>query len=258
MPVIQFLVFISLIISGCGPDSKRKEFAGNKELSGNNENLLVSACSESVCGEGKYCQTFVQQNSNYKKGTFVFKLKYSAQQDTVEVYIDGNLADQEDWDYFQDQNAISIQTTSFLAEQGSTIKVTYDTTSCVGSKTPLPPPQQCNKNCPPNKLLDLRTCTCKTPCCTGSECNQYCKPARHVPGSNATLPLVDKFNCWAGFSTEFTNNLVWHPCSCGNKTCPRGTTMDSTNCACICANPGQCNLSCSPGKIWNTAYQRCQ
>ena len=57
-----------------------------------------------------------------------FQLKYPVQMGTVEVYIDGVIAPQGDWNYLQNQNAIRFKTGLFANKEGkSTIKVTYQT-----------------------------------------------------------------------------------------------------------------------------------
>ncbi len=57
-----------------------------------------------------------------------FQLKYPAQMGTVEVYIDGVVASQGDWNYLQGQNAIRFREGLFAEKEGkSTIKVTYRT-----------------------------------------------------------------------------------------------------------------------------------
>ena len=57
-----------------------------------------------------------------------FQLKYPVQAGTVEVYIDGVVAPQGDWNYLPGQNAIRFKTGLFAEKEGkSTIKVTYRT-----------------------------------------------------------------------------------------------------------------------------------
>ena len=57
-----------------------------------------------------------------------FQLKYPAQLGTVEVYIDGSLAPQGDWNYLEGTNAIRFREGLFANKKGkSSIKVTYRT-----------------------------------------------------------------------------------------------------------------------------------
>ena len=146
-----FFLGLILLVFGCSPGTKKQEVSGKAKdpnpVKNSDSAESADTCPKNICGESESCEIFTQQNSNYETSeiAFLFQLKYPALTGNIEIYIDGVLVPQGDWNYLQDQNAIRIGADAFLKEEGSVVKVTYNTTeainkNCVGSSNPTPPP----------------------------------------------------------------------------------------------------------------------
>ena len=201
-----FFLGLILLVFGCSPGTKKQEVSGKAKdpNSVKNSDSAESAdtCPKNICGESESCEIFTQQNSNYETSeiAFLFQLKYPALTGNIEIYIDGVLVPQGDWNYLQDQNAIRIGADAFLKEEGSVVKVTYNTTeaineNCVGNSNPpsierpvlpSPPAPDCTKTATDctgtTPDLDTSTCSCK--------CNKTCSLYLRLNSSSCQCEYV--------------------------------------------------------------------